>query len=177
MTQDEITKAFENRWRIKAKDNVELIPIALPVDMKELCRDFFEAGAAIGYDAKKIVTKATEIRPCKHNEIQFVDIEMIPHMLGKNDGFDKWWDVYDKKCGRKKCLEKWKKLTPTDRYLCLVMTPAYVESTPDIKFRKNPLTYLNGECWNDQIIPYNGADNKSSKQQQDLNKLASILTD
>ena len=28
----------------------------------------------------------------------------------------------------------------------------YVKSTPDPKFRKNPLTWLNGKCWEDEII-------------------------
>ena len=31
---------------------------------------------------------------------------------------------------------------------------SYVLSTPDVKFRKNPLTWLNGKCWNDEISIY-----------------------
>jgi hypothetical protein len=29
--------------------------------------------------------------------------------------------------------------------------PRYIVSTPDVKFRKNPTTYLNNESWNDEI--------------------------
>lgn len=27
----------------------------------------------------------------------------------------------------------------------------YVKSTPDKQFRKNPQTWLNGQCWNDEV--------------------------
>ena len=30
--------------------------------------------------------------------------------------------------------------------------PAYIRSTPDVQFRKDPLTYLNGKCWEDEIV-------------------------
>lgn len=66
--------------------------------------------------------------------------------------FDEWWNAYDKKCGRKKAEAKWNRLMPCDRIACMNATPAYVCATPDKKYRKDPLTYLNGECWNDEII-------------------------
>ena len=28
----------------------------------------------------------------------------------------------------------------------------YVISNPDLQYRKNPLTYLNGKCFNDEVI-------------------------
>lgn len=176
MTKEQIQQAFEGRWRIKghvfsAEDHVQ-------GEIKALCRDFFEAGAVIGYDAKKIVTEATEIRPSKHDEIQIVDIERIPQMLGENDGFDKWWDMYGKKIDRTKCLNKWKKLTAKEQFDCIKATPAYVASTPDLQFRRHPMTYLNNKSWENQIIPHNnGTDNKSTLEQQRKSKLADILTD
>jgi hypothetical protein len=30
--------------------------------------------------------------------------------------------------------------------------PKYVKDTPDIKYRKNPLTWLNGRYWEDEPI-------------------------
>jgi hypothetical protein len=38
----------------------------------------------------------------------------------------------------------------------------YVRSTPDIQYRKNPLTYLNSESWNNEIIIANGHSKKKS---------------
>jgi hypothetical protein len=29
--------------------------------------------------------------------------------------------------------------------------PAYVASKPDRQYRKNPLTWLNGKCWQDEV--------------------------
>lgn len=66
--------------------------------------------------------------------------------------FNYFWETYNKKQDRKKCLAKWSKLNTTDRAKIFETVKDYVKSNPDIKFRKNPLTYLNGECWNDEII-------------------------
>ncbi len=66
--------------------------------------------------------------------------------------FDDWWNCYQKKRGRKKAEIKWNKLSDKDKQDCMKATPMYVASTPDPIYRKDPLTYLNGECWNDEII-------------------------
>lgn len=66
--------------------------------------------------------------------------------------FEDWWNAYAKKRGRKRAYLKWCKLSHADKVACMKATPAYVESTPDVTYRKDPLTYLNGECWNDEII-------------------------
>ena len=156
MTKEQIDKAFENRWRIKAKDNVELIPIALPVDIKELCRDFFEAGICLG--------EGEHCPPIPMSAIMDAASEV---------GFEEWWNMYGKKVDRKKCIKKWNKLSNDEKQLCLNATPAYVASTPDVTYRKNPLTYLNGECWNDEIITKNGTDKPAKQDPRD--KLADIL--
>lgn len=62
-----------------------------------------------------------------------------------------FWNVYNKKIDKKKVESKWAKLKVSDKELILLKLPAYIKSTPDIKYRKNPLTYLNGESWNDEI--------------------------
>ncbi len=70
--------------------------------------------------------------------------------------FDTFWLLYAKKRGRKKAEAKWNKLSLKDKIDCINAVPAYITSTPDVQFRKDPLTYLNGECWKDEIlIPVN----------------------
>ena len=66
-------------------------------------------------------------------------------------GFEKFWSLYGKKHDKKKCLQKWKKLKQSDKDKIFETLPAYIASTPDIQFRKNPSTYLNNESWNDEI--------------------------
>ena len=65
--------------------------------------------------------------------------------------FEFFWNTYDKKEGRHKCELKFKKLTIADRNALFHALPLYIQSTPDKQYRKNPLTWLNGKHWNDEI--------------------------
>ena len=40
----------------------------------------------------------------------------------------------------------------------------YVDANKDVKFRKNPLTYLNGKCWNDEINNHQAQEEKGKHQ-------------
>lgn len=87
--------------------------------------------------------------------------------------FEKFWNLYNKKQDRKRCEAKFKKLSKTDKAKIFETLPAYVASTPDEQYRKNPLTYLNGECWNNEIINRNGTRQTSApsnRQSADLSK-------
>lgn len=72
-----------------------------------------------------------------------VEIDLFP--------FDKFWDLYQKKTDKDKCAKKWKLLKNEEKQKAIEAIPKYVASTPDLKFRKNPLTWLNGKCWEDEI--------------------------
>jgi len=65
--------------------------------------------------------------------------------------FEKFWDAYGKKSDRKKCELVWSKLSTEQKLLVIEKTPAYVLYHSDPKYRKNPLTFLNGANWNDEI--------------------------
>ena len=69
-----------------------------------------------------------------------------------NDRFAEFWDLYSKKTDSSKCKAKFSKLTKTEIDLLFEKLPAYIQSTPDKQYRKNPITWLNGKCWNDDII-------------------------
>ena len=66
--------------------------------------------------------------------------------------FDDFFQDYDKSIGKKEAEAKYKSISEHDRNLIKEHLPLYVKSTPDKKFRKAPTFYLNGECWNDEII-------------------------
>jgi len=70
----------------------------------------------------------------------------------KASQFEIFWNSYDKKEGRKKCLAKFLKLKKEDVIKITENVLEYVRSTPDSQYRKNPYTWLNGEHWNDEII-------------------------
>ena len=65
--------------------------------------------------------------------------------------FESFWDLFNKKIDSKKCRSKFDKLPEKDKVKIKNTLPNYIGLTPDVKFRKNPLTYLNGCCWNDEI--------------------------
>lgn len=86
--------------------------------------------------------------------------------------FDDFWDMYDKKEDRPKCEKKWKNIKQGTREKIMQHLELYVRSTPDKKYRKNPITYLNNQSWdNEIIIPQNGK--QSITAQGTLNRLNS----
>lgn len=66
--------------------------------------------------------------------------------------FDDFWDSYGKKVERAKCEKLYAKISEADREKIKAHVPKYVAATPEIQYRKNPQTYLNGKCWHDEII-------------------------
>lgn len=68
-----------------------------------------------------------------------------------NIPFETFWNLYGKKQDRIKCEGKWKRLSNKDRKACIDAIPAYVKSTPDIQYRKNPATYLNNKSWENEV--------------------------
>lgn len=66
--------------------------------------------------------------------------------------FDEFWNTYDKKEDTAKCRARYEKLNEADRETIKNKLPAYIEATPDKQFRKNPLTWINGKCWLDEVV-------------------------
>ncbi len=66
-----------------------------------------------------------------------------------------FWDKYEKKQDRPKCEKKWKKINQEAREKIMLHLEDYILSTPDKQYRKNPLTYLNSESWENEIITPN----------------------
>lgn len=81
--------------------------------------------------------------------------------------FQDFWSLYDKKKDLSKCLKKWEKIKQAAREKIMEHLTLYVRSTPDIQYRKNPITYLNNESWNDEITA-NGTTNKREKNTSNL---------
>ncbi len=66
--------------------------------------------------------------------------------------FDQVWDLYGKKGNKKTSKKKWIKLSNENKQDIYNHLPAYTLSTPDKQYRKNFETYINQECWNDEVI-------------------------
>lgn len=83
----------------------------------------------------------------------------------KNDkiNFEVCWNAYDKKNGKAKCENKWAGLSAGNREKVMAHVSDYVPSTPDKKYRKNPLTYLNNEGWHDEVIQRQSQQNNNNQ--------------
>lgn len=150
MTKQEINRAFNGRWRMVVENtNSHFKDI---IEIKELCKDFFEAGALVQEGLMCIVNE---------DENDLID------------SFQRWWDLYDKKRLRDKCYAKWKKLSTKDRIDCYHNTPAYVRATPDKQYRKDPITFLNNKSWNDEII--RRVDTPEEQRLHRLNEAARVI--
>ena len=66
--------------------------------------------------------------------------------------FDHFWNIYNKKNDKKYCESKWNKLPEKDREAIMSVVYDYIDSTPDIQFRKNPKTFLNQRSWEDEDL-------------------------
>lgn len=137
---------FEEIWQ-----NVidKYATIAYVKGIKQLCKECYIAGVS---SSQEVITDVDE------------------------SSFNQWWNIYDKKRGRDRCLTKWKRMTYEQKKACICATPAYVAATPDKQYRKDPYTYLNQKAWNDEIIKRNdGAINKEQQRQQRLRDSADLF--
>ena len=174
MNKEEIQKAFEGRWRLKAdfgkiNNNSATMSFDEFYDyLRGLCFDFFEAGVLLAGEVIKdgdfITTEITFDDGGKGSVTYMHD----PIIDSDDEGFEYWWNLYDLKCGRGNCEKKWAKLTRKEKRKCIEATPAYVASTPDKQYRKRPITYLNQKAWNDEIII------RQTPQQQQQQRLAEV---
>jgi len=75
--------------------------------------------------------------------------------------FESFWELYEKKKDREKCFKKWKLLKESEKSLVFEKVSLYVQSTPEKQFRKNPYSWLNGKCWEDEItMKFNPAEQR-----------------
>jgi len=102
-----------------------------------------------GQNNHERVVKTTTIKDKRNSKDNFKETEKL--------FFDKFWNAYPKKVGKKKAFEKWQKLKPDSQ-----LTDAILKSIETIKIFKwnhtdpvyipNALTWLNGDRWNDEPV-------------------------
>lgn len=97
---------------------------------------------------------STVVQPVKYSKVNNSNTCANAHtaIADYADSFEKFWDLYDKKRNREKCMKMWKGLSNKDREDIMTYIPNYKLSQPDKQFRKDPLTFLNQKAWNDELI-------------------------
>lgn len=75
-----------------------------------------------------------------------------PDEENKQEVFDIWWNLYDKKRSKKKTFKYWSKNIKSEIVPDIMdHTKKYI-LTNEKQFRKDPHSYLLNECWQDEII-------------------------
>jgi hypothetical protein len=140
---------------------MDLIEIGL-IDLIEKSKNQYSSNVIALVNFTKANTKALDKALSKHVpkqvqstasiDIQSYNTTNLPINNIKSDSdFEKFWNAYGKKVDRVKCEKAWKKLNKQEIDKILETVNRYVGANPDIQYRKNPLTYLNGKCFNDEL--------------------------
>jgi len=86
--------------------------------------------------------------------------------------FADWWKLYAKG-SRKLSAEAWERLSQADREAAMAATPPYLQSRPEVKYRKDGERFLKNRTWEDPIIQNN--DTSKPHQLSEAEKLAAVL--
>lgn len=105
------------------------------------------------YISESLFSNETELKTEeeKTKKVALKKVIVSGEELTHEEAFQKFWDLYDKKTDTAKAKAKFLKLSEKDMILAVEKASTYVLSTPDKKYRKNALTWLNGQCWNDEV--------------------------
>lgn len=118
---------------------------------------------------KSNVGKSNDIVIKKESNKELIEKRIV------DERFEKFWNLYGKDIQKDKCYNDWKFINTIDKDKILKTLPNYIASTPDVQFRKHPLTYLRNKAWLDEIfIPKNP--NSFSEAKSDTRPPTSLIT-
>ena len=112
---------------------------------------------------KALIKHGAKQRESTHQSIDSIDIPIYKSTnlpiykstsIQRESDFEFFWDSYNKKIDRAKCEKAWNKLNDSEIQKIIDTVVDYVKANPDLQFRKNPSTYFNNKCWNDEIPNY-----------------------
>jgi hypothetical protein len=84
----------------------------------------------------------------------------------KDESFEIFWKLYDKKRNRKVTENLWKKVNPELHDFIYKHIEQYKKVQPEKLYRKDPERYLKYECWNDEVIQKEDKQQSQPKQQK-----------
>jgi len=98
-----------------------------------------------------------DLVPTKHEPPITITIGKDICSSAMSDEFDKFWNSYPRRVGKKTAKASWSKLKPEDKADAMGKLPAFLSSEDWTKdggqFVPHPATWLNGRRWEDEIAP------------------------
>ena len=139
------SKGIQSRYfeAVKRYKSVEVVEEFLLVNVEKMNNvSINKINVNINSENADINTQKKEKRKEKEKERKY----------NSEFSFDEVWELYERKGNKKTSERKWANLKNHCREAALKHIPLYVQSTPERQYRKNFETYINQECWNDEII-------------------------
>lgn len=104
-----------------------------------------------GLASENLVPKLPENENENRDDNIIVDvIEKIP-LAEIYPTFDDFWNLYDLKEDKKDCVKKWGKLTQSEKELIMLYIEPYKLSLSDLKYQRNPVTFINKRTWENEL--------------------------
>jgi len=128
-------------------------PLDIIYDTEEECSQIFR-NLNNHFKCKDLVTLSSNTKTKEDKEVKLAMFKVF-------------WTLYNKKTGMQKCQDKFVKYSVATMQIIIDAVPTYVKETPDPKFRKHPLTWLNGEYWRDEKVK----EEEKKKQEFNVNDL------
>ena len=101
-------------------------------------------------------SRNSQERKVKEREVKESEVKETNSLVQNSNEllneFDEFWNLYNKKINRDNCEKIWDGLNQPEKEEIFNTLPAYIYTTPDVQYRKNPLTYLKNRGWEDALI-------------------------
>jgi hypothetical protein len=82
-------------------------------------------------------------------------------LIEKQQAFEEFWTLYDKKVGKESAKKQWLKINPEIYPIIFAHIELYKKEKPDKTFRKDPERYLKYNCWLDEVACQTGEKKES----------------
>jgi hypothetical protein len=157
LKKDVITKEFVNNNGRSLRKLLPHVKNSTPYTNCHGGGDINNTGGGV----KSVMGGVSNVSPILEEDNRLENNRLIDNAQKERmrDNFETFWDLYQKKIDRAKCFKKFSKLKEKEQDAILLNVRPYVLANPETQYRKNPLTYLNGRCWEDEII-----ENQKTKQ-------------
>ena len=97
-----------------------------------------------------------------------VNVSVNDNDISIGRDFDTFFEAYGKQVDKIPCQREWLNIEREEHAKILEHVPKYVNSTPDVKFRKKPLNYLKDRTWLDPDLPNQNKEPKVERYKPNL---------
>ena len=113
-------------------------------------------------------TKKTQSVISEPKKPDSVNVSVNVNDISIGRDFDSFFEAYGKQVDKIPCQREWLNIEREEHAKILEHVPKYVNSTPDVKFRKKPLNYLKDRTWLDPDLPNQNKEPKVERYKPNL---------